>query len=218
MKARLVWLMLAIMGAILMAKVSSAGQKEIAFYVAPNGDDSWSGMLPAPNKAKTDGPFATLQRAVEAIRELKQKQGGKLKQPVIVYLRSGTYFLGQPIVLMPEDSGNPQAPITFRAYRNEKVVISGGRRITVWKHKTVNGKPALVAELPEVREGKWFFRLLRVGNDWAIRARYPNFDPKNPLTGGWLFAQWWGESWEKGAFNVGSVSYTHLTLPTNREV
>jgi len=203
MRVKVVWLTLAIAGAILMAKVSKAGQKEIAFYVAPNGNDSWSGMLPAPNKAKTDGPFATLQRAVEAIRKLKQQQGGKLKQPVTVYLRGGTYFLGQPIVLTPEDSGNPQAPITFRAYRNEKAIISGGRRITNWKRKTVNGKPALVAELPEVREGKWFFRLLRVGNDWAIRARHPNFDPKNPLTGGWLFAQWWGESWEKGAFNVG---------------
>jgi len=120
MKAKVIWQLLAVAGVILMTDASTAGQKEIAFYVAPKGDDSWSGMLPAPNKAKTDGPFATLQRAVEAIRELKRQQGGKLKQPVTVYLRGGTYFLGQPIVLMPEDSGNPQAPITFRAYRNEK--------------------------------------------------------------------------------------------------
>jgi hypothetical protein len=37
MKAKVVWLIFAIAGAILMAKASAAGQKEVAFYVAPNG-------------------------------------------------------------------------------------------------------------------------------------------------------------------------------------
>ncbi|HHK41194.1 MAG TPA: hypothetical protein ENJ50_02150, partial [Planctomycetaceae bacterium] len=35
-------------------------------FVAPNGNDQWSGTLPSPNDSKTDGPFATLQRARDA--------------------------------------------------------------------------------------------------------------------------------------------------------
>lgn len=31
-------------------------------YVAPNGNDAWSGSLPEPNTARTDGPLATLMR------------------------------------------------------------------------------------------------------------------------------------------------------------
>ena len=203
MRRKVVWLMPFILVVSLMAKDALAQVREVSFYVAPKGNDAWSGKLPAPNKTKTDGPFATLHRAVEAVRELKRQQGGKLKQPVKIYLRAGTYFLREPVILTPEDSGGEGTPITFTAYRNEKVVISGGQRINGWKRKTVNGKLAWAVELPEVRNGKWFFRLLRVGSDWAIRARYPNFDPQNPLMGGWLFAQWWGESWERGAFNVG---------------
>ncbi|MFA7003602.1 MAG: hypothetical protein WC429_06145, partial [Verrucomicrobiia bacterium] len=30
------------------------------FYVATNGNDQWSGKLAAPNKEKSDGPFATI--------------------------------------------------------------------------------------------------------------------------------------------------------------
>jgi len=42
---------------------SSAAVAPDAFYVATNGNDTWSGRLPAPNTAGTDGPFATLTRA-----------------------------------------------------------------------------------------------------------------------------------------------------------
>jgi parallel beta-helix repeat protein len=198
------WSNACLIGVALMAVTTAFGQvKEIAFYVAPNGDDAWSGRLPAPNAPRTDGPFATLHRAIEAIRQLKRQRGGALHQPVTVYLREGTYFLREPIVLTPEDSGTSECPITFAAYRKERPIISGGRLLTNWRREKVNGKVAWVAEVPEAASGKWFFRLLRVGNAWAIRARYPNFDPQNPLTGGWLFAQWWGEPWERGAFNVG---------------
>ena len=41
------------------------------FYVATNGNDAWSGKLAAPNAESSDGPFATLQRARDAIRAVK---------------------------------------------------------------------------------------------------------------------------------------------------
>ncbi len=200
-KVRNLFVLMVVLGMVV--QLAGQGKREVAFFVAPNGRDEWSGRLPSPNRTKTDGPFATLHRAVEAVRTLKRQQGGTLQQPVTIYLRGGTHFLRDPIVLTPEDSGTATAPITFAAYRNEKAIVSGGRRITGWKQTTFNNNPLWVAELPEVQEGRWFFRTLRVGEKWAIRARYPNFDPTNPLKGGWLFIHWSGQPWERGAFDEG---------------
>ena len=36
---------------------------EADFFVAPTGNDQWTGHLAAPNEQGTDGPVATLTRA-----------------------------------------------------------------------------------------------------------------------------------------------------------
>src|SRR5437016_9951912 len=41
------------------------------FFVATNGNDRWSGRLPSPNPSRTDGPLATLPRALKAVRDLR---------------------------------------------------------------------------------------------------------------------------------------------------
>ncbi|HEY9770031.1 MAG TPA: right-handed parallel beta-helix repeat-containing protein [Coleofasciculaceae cyanobacterium] len=155
---------------------NSESQSELVFYVAPDGSDRHEGTK--------DAPFATLHRARSAIRELKRQQNGTLRQPVTVWLRGGTYFLAQSLELTSEDSGTENFPIIYRAYPGEKPVISGGQRITDWKQQGDIWR----ANLPQVKTG-WNFRLLRVNDDWAIRARYPNFEPNNPLTKGWLYLQ-----------------------------
>lgn len=162
---------------------SSKSLESVLFYVAPGGNDGWSGKREKPNTDNTDGPFATLQRARNAVRELKHLQGGTLQQPVTILVRGGIYFLPESLVFTPEDSGTQDFPITYKAYPQEKPVISGGRLINDWRQQG----NLWVANLPDVQTGQWYFRLLRVGDDWAIRARYPNFDPNNPLTGGWLY-------------------------------
>ena len=48
---------------LLLIILSPAGAKPMNFYVSPNGNDSWSGRLASPNRTRTDGPFATLERA-----------------------------------------------------------------------------------------------------------------------------------------------------------
>ncbi|MDH7570140.1 MAG: hypothetical protein QHJ73_11205, partial [Armatimonadota bacterium] len=63
-----------------------AAGADIAFYVSPQGRDTWSGTLSAPNQGRTDGPFATLERARDAIRQLKKREGG-LEVPVTVWVR-----------------------------------------------------------------------------------------------------------------------------------
>ena len=144
------------------------------FYVAPNGDDAWSGELPHPNGSETDGPFATLERARDSIRDVKRGQGGTLDRPVTVFVRRGTYFLAEPLTFTPEDSGTEECPITFAAYRGGAAVISGGRSIAGWKPVTVDGKSLWAAEIPEVRAGEWFFRQLWVNGVRRVRARHPN--------------------------------------------
>jgi parallel beta-helix repeat protein len=155
-------------------KTSKSSQsKAEEFYIAPNGNDAWSGKQATPNAANTDGPFASIARSRDAIRQLKQRQGGKLKQPVTVFLRGGTYFLVEPLTFTPQDSGTAEAPITYTAYQNEKPVISGGRVIKNWQSETVDGKQLWVAEIPEVQQGKCFFRQLWVNGERRRRARYP---------------------------------------------
>jgi len=91
----------------------SRGDENISLFVATNGNDAWSGRRPAPNASQSDGPFATLQRACDAIRQLKR--GGPLpKGGVVVELAGGIYQLAQPLQLAPQDSGTEEAPIVYR--------------------------------------------------------------------------------------------------------
>jgi hypothetical protein len=43
------------------------------FFVATDGNDQWSGRLPSPKPDGTDGPYATLGRALKATRALNQQ-------------------------------------------------------------------------------------------------------------------------------------------------
>ena len=128
--------------------IASGQQKEVVanFYVATNGRDDWSGKLAAPNTAHTDGPFATLTRARDAVRYLKAAGGAA--EPIRVLIRSGTYFLEEPIVFGPEDSGTPDAPITYAAYLGERPILSGGLTIKGWKPTLVGRKHLWVADVP----------------------------------------------------------------------
>ena len=120
------------------------------FYVSLDGDDGWSGGLAAPNAERTDGPFATLKRARDALRELK----APLKGPRTVMVRGGKYFLDQPLVFDSSDRGNGQSPIIYRPYGNEKPILSGGRKLTGWK--PYEGK-IFWCRLPELERGAWKF-------------------------------------------------------------
>ncbi|MBI3850164.1 MAG: right-handed parallel beta-helix repeat-containing protein [Verrucomicrobia bacterium] len=106
----------------------------VDFYVATNGNDTWSGTLAAPNGRKTDGPFATLERARDELRKLKV--AGKLKVAVTVHLRSGFYPLEKSFALSQEDSGTEKSPVVYRAYRREEVRLVGGKVITGFKPVT----------------------------------------------------------------------------------
>ncbi len=153
------------------------------FYVATNGNDAWSGRLPAPNVVGTDGPFATLSRARDAIRELKANGG--LHQPLKVLVRGGTYYLPETFTLGSEDSGTASFPITYMAYSGEKVVLSGGRPISGWK--PYQGK-IWQCDLNALGLGELSFKQLFYNGQRQPLARFPNVDPQHPRTGGFLYA------------------------------
>ena len=140
------------------------------FHVSPAGNDAWSGTLAEPNADRSDGPLATLQGARDAIRRLKAR--GPLEKPIRVLIRGGTYRVTGPIVFTAEDAGTTQAPITYAAWPGERPVISGGRPVTGWK-KQGDG-PLWTTTVPEVKEGKWYFRQLFVNGRRATPARIPN--------------------------------------------
>ena len=87
------------------------------FYVSTSGNDN------SPGTKKL--PFATLHRAQEAIRKSR-----KSSAPFTVLVREGTYYLRSPLTFGPDDSGSKEAPIIYAAYPEERVTISGGRKLT----------------------------------------------------------------------------------------
>ncbi|NJO95190.1 MAG: hypothetical protein HC764_03310 [Pleurocapsa sp. CRU_1_2] len=154
---------------------SAANQKspespEIVFYVSPQGNDAWTGKQPTAQGG--NGAFATITRARDAIRELKQQQGN-IKQPVTVFLRGGTYFLQEPLSFTAEDSGTKDFLITYKAYEQEKPIISGGRIIKNWKIATFNDQTVWTTNIAEVKTKQWSFHQLWVNGDRAKRCRYP---------------------------------------------
>lgn len=82
-------------------------------YVAPNGNDAWSGRLPEPNSARTDGPFRTLAQAAE-----------ELGPGDTCVLRQGVYRE----TLQPLRSGELTRPIVFRSFPGEPGMTGSAER------------------------------------------------------------------------------------------
>ncbi|GMW03833.1 MAG: hypothetical protein AMXMBFR84_49670 [Candidatus Hydrogenedentota bacterium] len=97
-------------------------------YVSPQGNDTWSGVLPDPNAAGTDGPLATAEAARDVLRARKTGLVGTAN--VNVVFRAGTYFLPKTFELTAEDSGWRGGPITYMAHPGEEVRITGGIPVT----------------------------------------------------------------------------------------
>lgn len=99
------------------------------FFISPHGSDHWSGKLSKPTESKDDGPFATLERARDAVRELKKRKAGD----ITVYMRGGSYQLNQTVVFGVNDSGSDQGTITYAAYPSETPLLSSAQKIQEFK-------------------------------------------------------------------------------------
>jgi len=95
------------------------------FHIAPKGNDS--------NDGTEGNPFLTLTRARDAVRALKQSRDGRLPSGgVAIVVHGGAYAVSETFTLNAEDSGEPDAPVVYRAKEGETPVLSGGVRIAHW--------------------------------------------------------------------------------------
>ena len=145
------------------------------FFVAPDGSDQWSGTSAKVDAEKSDGPFATLSRARDAVADLKKNKGGD----IVVLIRGGTYELDETVVFGMKDGSANDAKITYAAWPGETPVFSAGKAIKGWK--TV---PEDTLRLPEqarpnvmVAEVDDQFRVLFDAEGLLPRARSAGFIP-----------------------------------------
>jgi hypothetical protein len=82
-------------------------ESSLTFYVAPSGNDAADGSR--------NHPFATLERARDAVRAQKKSATGLPVGGVCVELESGVYRRSQPLVLSTEDSGELNAPVVWKS-------------------------------------------------------------------------------------------------------
>ena len=167
-----------------------------SIYVAPHGNDSHPGT--------EQRPFASLARAQREARALKQR----LSHPITVWVRGGTYYLETPLIFTPEDSGTSEAPVAYIAHPDEQVTISGGRKLTCRWKPYKDG--IMQCSLSELREKQLSFTQLFVDGKRKIRARYPNYDAKNPLVSGtgYIDVRQANEPWPPTEFHFDPATFT----------
>jgi len=135
---------------------------QTSLYVSAKGNDR--------NPGTREKPILTLYAAQVAAR--------KVKGPVNVIIRSGTYYLSKPVTFTAADSRISDSKLIFKAYAGEKPVISGSVRLKLnW---TPYKDGIMQAKVDQAME----FDQLFVNGKVQRMARYPNFDPKAKYLGG----------------------------------
>lgn len=162
------------------ATFGSEQKNETQFFIAPNGNDEWSGRLSEPTSDNSDGPFATLDAARTKVREYISDG---LSHPLTVWIRGGEYMLDSTIIFGPEDSGTKNFPIHYRAFPHENPVFTGGKKLDNWI-KSQNGPPGVsdaaqgnlwYYEIPEEHKGEWQITTLYDGKKLLPRSRSEKF-------------------------------------------
>jgi parallel beta-helix repeat protein len=155
-------------------RTSAEAAEPMTFYVSPEGSDLFTGQLARNDRARNDGPFATVQHARDVARAALRGQNAGSRRPVNIVLRGGTYWLTQPLILAPEDSGAPEAPVSWAAYQDEKPVLSAGRPIRGWGKARLNGHDVWAAKIPELRNADQGIHEFWFNGQRRFLARSPN--------------------------------------------
>ncbi|MDQ2862938.1 MAG: right-handed parallel beta-helix repeat-containing protein, partial [Bacteroidota bacterium] len=145
-KLRFVFLLIGLVGTTMLVRGTPDNpvlKPGLTLYVSTVGNDSWSGVLRQPNQHKTDGPFATLEAARDAIRVLKEQKrlpGGD----IVVEIQAGVYELPGTFELEAKDGGaDDHSRIIYRGQKGKEVRLSGGKNIVKWdlvKDQNILGK------------------------------------------------------------------------------
>lgn len=113
------------------------------YFIAPNGNDEAVGTQ--------EKPFATMERARDAVRQAKQQQG-HLVDTTIVWFREGVYVMDVSLVVDSRDAGLPGAPVIYRAYPGEKVILRGGMEIPASAFQPVEDQSVLLRMVKPARQ------------------------------------------------------------------
>ncbi|MBT3382282.1 MAG: DUF1349 domain-containing protein [Prolixibacteraceae bacterium] len=185
------------------------------FYVATNGNDNWSGTITEPNSDNSDGPFASIEKAQQAVRELKAKVYSPKDEPVetrwigsphplgkgrdiVVYIRGGYYSLNEPLIFSPKDGGE----------RVETNLPTGAFEYHKLKDYYVT-YAAYPGEKPVISAGKPISNWNKNGNVWTTKVSDHNVEML--LANGKL--QTLARTPNTGYFTPPSVSKTTGELP-----
>lgn len=126
------------------------------FYVSPVGNDS--------NIGTYNQPFATMERARQAVRTLNASMTGDIH----VIFRGGIYPFAATVQLDRYDSGSNGYNVIYRSYPGEQPIFTGGDAIAgTWTSDTGN-----IMKL-NIGTGKEF-RQLYVDGLKSVRSRKPN--------------------------------------------
>jgi len=110
------------LSATVVQSFASSVEKGTVLYVSPSGSDSADGSI--------DSPLATLNGA--------RIKAATVKGDVTVCFREGTYTFDKTVGFSSGDKAN----VTYKAYKNEKVVFTAGTAYTGFEECTVNGVKA----------------------------------------------------------------------------
>lgn len=131
----------------------------IHYFVSPDGDDAQCGDY--------HYPFATLERARDAVNAKKRK-GTLPRGGATIYLRGGRYAVTNTFQLSSADSGSSLAPIVYRAWKDERPIFDGG--FEVRKLRKVRDRDIL-DRLPEKARGRVYVS--------DVKAQgYASFEPQ----------------------------------------
>ena len=96
---------------------------ERELYVSPVAEAGGDGTI--------INPFQSIQAARDAIRE--NGWNDNMKGDLIVWLAGGTYYVEEPIVFGPDDSGSNGYSIIYQAIPGEVPNLNGGVQVTGWE-------------------------------------------------------------------------------------
>ena len=115
-------------------------------YVSPTGSDKLDGSSAIINVTTKTGPFKSLAKAQQVIRDLKT--AGKFTQPITVHVGKGTYQLKTALEFDARDSGEPGKEILWQGEPRATLITGGIKLANCQAYDPANPEQILSCPLP----------------------------------------------------------------------
>ena len=165
--------------------VAYASAAEI--HVSPNGSDE--------NPATVAAPVKSLEKARDLARAARKAAP---EESIEILLHPGIYMVRKTVTFSAADSGTESAPLTIRAWNDPKgpedwPKLVGGVVVADWRKSAFQPASAVAGQIYEADlkplDIDRKFRQIYLNGTRQIWARYPNYDPALPYSGGWAYVE-----------------------------